>query len=266
MCVKICGCAKSWSTEDFIKSSLRFIEGEIGTEKVLLGLSGGVDSSVAASLLHKAIGDQLICVFVDNGLLRLGEAEQVINTFQESMGLNIRFVNAKNEFLEALAGVTDPEEKRKIIGKKFIEVFERESLTIDGVSWLAQGTIYPDVIESAADGAGSHVIKSHHNVGGLPEHMKLKLIEPLRLLFKDEVRNVGKELGVPDDIVLRHPFPGPGLAVRVLGEVKSSYLEVLREADNIFIEEIRDANLYHKISQAFAVFLPIFSVGVKGDV
>ena len=264
-CVEICGCAKSWSTEDFIKSSLRSIEGEIGTEKVLLGLSGGVDSSVAASLLHKAIGDQLICVFVDNGLLRLGEAEQVINTFQKSMGLNIRFVNAQNEFLEALAGVTDPEEKRKIIGKKFIEVFERESLTIAGVSWLAQGTIYPDVIESAADGAGSHVIKSHHNVGGLPEHMKLKLIEPLRLLFKDEVRNVGKELGVPDDIVLRHPFPGPGLAVRVLGEVKSSYLEVLREADNIFIEEIRDANLYHEISQAFAVFLPIFSVGVKGD-
>ena len=264
-CVEICGCAKSWSTEDFIKSSLRSIKREVGAEKVLLGLSGGVDSSVAASLLHRAIGDQLICVFVDNGLLRLGEAEQVINTFQGSMGLNIRFVNAQNEFLEALAGVTDPEEKRKIIGKKFIEVFERESLTIDGVSWLAQGTIYPDVIESAADGAGSHVIKSHHNVGGLPEHMKLKLIEPLRLLFKDEVRNVGKELGVPEDIVLRHPFPGPGLAVRVLGEVKSSYLEVLREADNIFIEEIRDANLYHKISQAFAVFLPIFSVGVKGD-
>ena len=264
-CVEICGCAKSWSTEDFIKSSLRSIKREVGAEKVLLGLSGGVDSSVAASLLHRAIGDQLICVFVDNGLLRLGEAEQVMNTFQESMGLNIRFVNAQNEFLEALAGVTDPEEKRKIIGKKFIEVFERESLTIAGVSWLAQGTIYPDVIESAADGAGSHVIKSHHNVGGLPEHMKLKLIEPLRLLFKDEVRNVGKELGVPDDIVLRHPFPGPGLAVRVLGEVKSSYLEVLREADNIFIEEIRDANLYHKISQAFAVFLPIFSVGVKGD-
>ena len=264
-CVEICGCAKSWSTEDFIKSSLRSIEGEVGSEKVLLGLSGGVDSSVAASLLHKAIGDQLICVFVDNGLLRSGEAEQVMNTFQESMGLNIRFVNAQNEFLEALAGITDPEEKRKIIGKKFIEVFERESLTITGVSWLAQGTIYPDVIESAADGAGSHVIKSHHNVGGLPEHMKLKLIEPLRLLFKDEVRNVGKELGVPEDIVLRHPFPGPGLAVRVLGEVKSSYLEVLREADNIFLEEIRDANLYHKISQAFAVFLPIFSVGVKGD-
>ncbi len=264
-CVEICGCAKSWSTEDFIKSSLRSIKREVGAEKVLLGLSGGVDSSVAASLLHRAIGDQLVCVFVDNGLLRLGEAEQVINTFQGSMGLNIRFVNAQNEFLEALAGVTDPEEKRKIIGKKFIEVFERESLRIAGISWLAQGTIYPDVIESAADGAGSHVIKSHHNVGGLPEHMKLKLIEPLRLLFKDEVRNVGKELGVPEDIVLRHPFPGPGLAVRVLGEVKSSYLEVLREADNIFLEEIRDANLYHKISQAFAVFLPIFSVGVKGD-
>ncbi len=264
-CLEICDCDKSWSTEDFIKSSLRSIKKEIGSEKVLLGLSGGVDSSVAASLLHKAVGDQLLCVFVDNGLLRLGEAEQVMNTFQKSMGLNIRFVNAQNEFLEALDGVTDPEEKRKIIGKKFVEVFERESLKISGISWLAQGTIYPDVIESAADGAKSHVIKSHHNVGGLPEHMKLKLIEPLRLLFKDEVRNVGKELKVPEDIVLRHPFPGPGLAVRVLGEVKPSYLEVLREADNIFLEEIRDANLYHKISQAFAIFLPIFSVGVKGD-
>lgn len=264
-CVEICGCERSWNTEDFIERSIRSIKREVGSEKVLLGLSGGVDSSVAASLLYKAIGNQLICVFVDNGLLRLNEAEQVMDTFQDSMGLNIRLVKAEREFLEALDGVIDPEEKRKIIGKKFVEVFERESSKIAGISWLAQGTIYPDVIESAEDGAGSHVIKSHHNVGGLPEHMKLKLIEPLRLLFKDEVRNVGKELGIPDDIISRHPFPGPGLAVRVLGEVKPNYLEIVRVADNIFLEEIRNADLYQKISQAFAVFLPVFSVGVKGD-
>ena len=220
---------------------------------------------MAASLLHKAVGDQLVCVFVDNGLLRFKEAEQVMNTFKDSMGLNIRLVEAQGEFLEALSSVVDPEEKRKIIGKKFIDIFERESSKIKDISWLAQGTIYPDVIESAGDGAGSHVIKSHHNVGGLPEQMKLKLIEPLRLLFKDEVRKLGKELGIPDNLIGRHPFPGPGLGVRVLGEVKSSYLDILRLSDKIFLEEIRKAGLYEKISQAFAVFLPIFSVGVKGD-
>ena len=264
-CVEICGCAKSWSTEDFIKSSLRSIKREVGAEKVLLGLSGGVDSSVAASLLHRAIGDQLVCVFVDNGLLRLGEAEQVINTFQGSMGLNIRFVNAQNEFLEALAGVTDPEEKRKIIGKKFIEVFERESLTIDGVSWLAQGTIYPDVIESAADGAGSHVIKSHHNVGGLPKKMKLKLIEPLKELFKDEVRELGRQLGLPSEFINRHPFPGPGLAIRCIGEISQEKIKILREADYVFIDQIKRHKLYDEIWQAFVTILPAKTVGVMGD-
>lgn len=264
-CLEICDCEKSWGTEDFVQKSIRSIKETVGSDKVLLGLSGGVDSSVAATLLHRAIGGQLICVFVDNGLLRFRESEQVMETFKDSMGLDVRLVNAREEFLLALKGVIDPEEKRKVIGNKFVEIFERESKDGKGVEWLAQGTIYPDVIESAGDGDGSHVIKSHHNVGGLPENMKMKLIEPLRSLFKDEVRKVGRALDIPDSLVFRHPFPGPGLGVRVLGEIKPEYLDILRLADHIFVEEIQKAGLYDRISQAFAVFLPVFSVGVKGD-
>jgi len=264
-CLEICGCEKSWNTEDFVQDSIRSIKEAVGSDRVLLGLSGGVDSSVAATLLHKAIGEQLICVFVDNGLLRLRESDQVMRTFKDSMGLDVRLVNAREEFLSALKGVIDPEEKRKVIGNKFVEIFERESKGIKGVEWLAQGTIYPDVIESAGEGDDSHVIKSHHNVGGLPENMKMKLIEPLRRLFKDEVRKVGRALDIPDSLVFRHPFPGPGLGVRVLGEIKPEYLDILRAADHIFVEEIQKAGLYDRISQAFTVFLPVSSVGVKGD-
>ncbi|MCB1828544.1 MAG: glutamine-hydrolyzing GMP synthase, partial [Coxiellaceae bacterium] len=239
---------------------------KVGNDEVILGLSGGVDSSVVAALLHRAIGDQLTCVFVDTGLLRLGEYEQVQATMKKHMGIKVIAVDARKRFMEKLAGEVDPEAKRKIIGNEFINVFDEQAKQLTNVKWLAQGTIYPDVIESAGSATGkAHVIKSHHNVGGLPEKMHLKLVEPLRELFKDEVRKLGVELGLPYDMVYRHPFPGPGLGVRILGEVKPEYTEVLRQADAIFIDELRKHNLYDKVSQAFAVFLPIKSVGVMGD-
>lgn len=242
------------------------IRNQVGKDKVLLGLSGGVDSSVTAALLHKAIGEQLTCVFVDNGLLRLHEGDQVMDMFANNMGVKVIRVDAEDLFLSKLKGVDDPEAKRKIIGNTFIDVFDSEATTIKDVNWLAQGTIYPDVIESAASKTGkAHVIKSHHNVGGLPETMKMKLVEPLRELFKDEVRRIGLELGLPYDMVYRHPFPGPGLGVRILGEVKKEYADILRRADAIFLEELHRADFYHKTSQAFAVFLPVKSVGVVGD-
>jgi GMP synthase (glutamine-hydrolysing) len=233
---------------------------------VLLGLSGGVDSSVVAALLHAAIGDQLVCVFVDTGLLRLNEGDQVMRVFAEHLGVRVIRANAEDRFMVALAGVADPEQKRKIIGRLFIEVFDEHAAALPDVKWLAQGTIYPDVIESAGARTGkAHLIKSHHNVGGLPEKMKLKLVEPLRDLFKDEVRRIGTELGLPDLLVHRHPFPGPGLGVRILGEVKKEYADLLRRADAVFIDELRASGLYDKVSQAFAVFLPVRSVGVMGD-
>jgi GMP synthase (glutamine-hydrolysing) len=238
----------------------------VGQGRVLLGLSGGVDSSVVAALLHKAIGDQLVCVFVDTGLLRQDEGDQVMAVFARHLGVKVIRVNAEARFLAELAGVEDPEAKRKIIGRLFVEVFDAEAAKLDGVQWLAQGTIYPDVIESAGSRTGkAHVIKSHHNVGGLPERMKLKLIEPLRDLFKDEVRRIGVELGLPAEMVYRHPFPGPGLGVRILGEVRKEYADLLRKADAIFIDELRAHGLYDRVSQAFAVFLPVKSVGVMGD-
>jgi GMP synthase (glutamine-hydrolysing) len=262
----IAGCAANWATGQIIEDSVARIRAQVGQERVLLGLSGGVDSSVLAALLHKAIGAQLTCVFVDHGLLRLGEGDQVMATFARHMGVHVIRVDAGRRFLEALAGETDPEKKRKIIGRMFIEVFDEESAKLEDVKWLAQGTIYPDVIESAGAKTGkAHVIKSHHNVGGLPETMTLKLIEPLRELFKDEVRKLGVELGLPHEMVHRHPFPGPGLGVRILGEVKEGYADLLRRADAVFIEELRTHGLYDKVSQAFAVFLPVRSVGVMGD-
>jgi GMP synthase (glutamine-hydrolysing) len=262
----ICGCADSWNPGNIVARDIRQIRDQVGSDKVLLGLSGGVDSSVVAALLHEALGDQLICVFVDHGLLRLDEGDKVMEVFAQNLGVNVIRVNAEERFLAALAGVIDPEEKRKIIGRLFVEVFEEESEKLEDIRWLAQGTIYPDVIESAGAATGkAHVIKSHHNVGGLPEHMKLKLIEPLRDLFKDEVRRIGLELGLPGEMVHRHPFPGPGLGVRILGEVRKEYADLLRLADAIFIDELRMADLYDKTSQAFAVFLPVRSVGVMGD-
>lgn len=262
----ICGCSAFWTTENIIEDKIEKIRQEVGKDRVLLGLSGGVDSSVVAALLHKAIGDQLICVFVDTGLLRLNEGDEVMRTFNEHMGIHVIRVNAHEQFFNALRGVTDPEDKRKIIGREFIHTFEAEAAKLSGIKWLAQGTIYPDVIESAATKTGkAQVIKSHHNVGGLPEEMQFKLIEPLRELFKDEVRKIGVEMGLPYEMVYRHPFPGPGLGVRILGEVKLEYADILRHADAIFIEELRKNNLYHQISQAFVVFLPVKSVGVKGD-
>ena len=262
----ICGCGSDWTSHNIINEHIERVRAEVGAGQVLLGLSGGVDSSVVAALLHQAIGDQLICVFVDNGLLRLNEADQVMAVFHEHLGVNVIKVDAEAEFLAALEGVTDPEEKRKIIGGKFIDVFEREAKRLDDIEWLAQGTIYPDVIESAGSATGkAHVIKSHHNVGGLPASMRLKLIEPLRDLFKDEVRKIGVELGLPKQLVGRHPFPGPGLGVRILGEVKKDYADILRKADDIFISELRKYDLYDHVSQAFAVFLPVKSVGVMGD-
>lgn len=264
--VDICKAATTWTADHIIDEAVNKIQQQVGKEKVLLGLSGGVDSSVVAALLHKAIGKQLICVFVDTGLLRLNEADQVMTMFGQHMGVHIIAVNAEQQFMSALRGITCPEEKRKIIGRTFIEIFDHEAQKINGVTWLAQGTIYPDVIESAATAHGaSVVIKSHHNVGGLPEKMKLKLLEPVRELFKDEVRKVGLELGLPHSMVYRHPFPGPGLGVRILAEVKKEYADILRKADAIFIEELHTADLYHKVSQAFAVFLPVKSVGVMGD-
>ena len=232
----------------------------------MLGLSGGVDSSVVAALLHRAIGDQLTCVFVDNGLLRLNEGDQVMQTFSKNMGVKVVRVDAEQEFLSKLMGVDDPEAKRKIIGNTFIDIFDREADKLSNIKWLAQGTIYPDVIESAGSKTGkAHVIKSHHNVGGLPDDMKLSLVEPLKELFKDEVRRIGVELGLASEMVYRHPFPGPGLGVRILGEVKKEFCEILREADAIFIEELHRTEWYDKVSQAFAVFLPVKSVGVVGD-
>ena len=262
----ICGCDRLWTPENIIEDAINTIRQQVGNEHVILGLSGGVDSSVVAALLHRAIGSQLTCVFVDNGLLRLNEGDQVMAMFAKNMGVKVIRVDAEQRFLGALTDVHDPEQKRKIIGKIFIDVFDEESAKIADAKWLAQGTIYPDVIESAASKHGkAHVIKSHHNVGGLPEHMKLKLLEPLRELFKDEVRKIGLELGLPYDMVYRHPFPGPGLGVRILGEVKKEYADILRRADAIFIEELHKADWYHKTSQAFAVFLPVKSVGVVGD-
>jgi len=262
----ICGCDRLWTPENIIQDAINSIRQQVGSDHVILGLSGGVDSSVVAALLHRAIGNQLTCVFVDNGLLRLNEGDQVMAMFAKNMGVKVIRVDAEQRFLGALTDVNDPEHKRKIIGKIFIDVFDEESSKIHDAKWLAQGTIYPDVIESAASKHGkAHVIKSHHNVGGLPEHMKLKLLEPLRELFKDEVRKIGLELGLPYDMVYRHPFPGPGLGVRILGEVKKEYADILRQADAIFMEELHRADWYHKTSQAFAVFLPVKSVGVVGD-
>ena len=262
----ICGCEALWTPAQIIEDSIARVRSQVGSDKVLLGLSGGVDSSVVAALLHKAIGDQLTCVFVDNGLLRKHEGDQVMDMFAKNMGVKVIRVDAEEQFLSKLVGEADPEKKRKIIGNTFIDVFDVEATTLKDVNWLAQGTIYPDVIESAAAKTGkAHVIKSHHNVGGLPETMKMALVEPLRELFKDEVRKIGLELGLPYDMVYRHPFPGPGLGVRILGEVKKEYADILREADAIFIEELHKADWYHKTSQAFAVFLPVKSVGVVGD-
>jgi GMP synthase (glutamine-hydrolysing) len=262
----ICQCEALWDTGNIIADSIERVRAQVGEARVLLGLSGGVDSSVVAALLHRAIGERLTCVFVDTGLLRLGEGDQVMDTFAKHMGVRVLRVNAEERFLKALAGVTDPEAKRKIIGREFIEVFDEEAHKLAGVDWLAQGTIYPDVIESAGSATGkAHVIKSHHNVGGLPERMRMKLVEPLRELFKDEVRRIGIELGLPPELVNRHPFPGPGLGVRILGEVKKEYADILRHADAIYIEELRRHDLYDRTSQAFAVFLPIRSVAVMGD-
>ena len=264
--VEVCGCATLWTAQGIIADAVQAVRGQVGGERVLLGLSGGVDSSVVAALLDLAIGAQLTCVFVDTGLLRQGEGDQVMATMAEHMGVHVIRVNAAPRFFAALAGVADPEAKRKIIGRLFIEVFEEEAAKLSDVRWLAQGTIYPDVIESAGARTGkAHVIKSHHNVGGLPERMQLKLLEPLRELFKDEVRRIGVELGLPREMVYRHPFPGPGLGVRVLGEVRPEYVALLQPADRIFIDELRNAALYEKVSQAFAVFLPVKSVGVVGD-
>jgi GMP synthase (glutamine-hydrolysing) len=263
---EICGCEVLWTSASIIEDAIATIRARVGSEKVLLGLSGGVDSSVVAALLQRAIGDQLTCVFVDNGLLRLNEGDQVMATFAKNMGVKVIRADAEELFLSKLAGVDDPEAKRKIIGNTFIEIFDEEASKLQDVNWLAQGTIYPDVIESAGSKTGkAHVIKSHHNVGGLPEDMKMELVEPLRELFKDEVRKIGLELGLPYDMVYRHPFPGPGLGVRVLGEVKKEYCDILRLADAIFMEELHRSNYYNKVSQAFAVFLPVKSVGVVGD-
>jgi GMP synthase (glutamine-hydrolysing) len=262
----ICGCEAAWTPGNIVESMVASVRAQVGTDEVVLGLSGGVDSSVVAALLHRAIGDQLTCIFVDNGLLRLNEADQVMATFAEHMGVKVIRVDAQERFLCALAGVADPEQKRKIIGAVFIDVFEEQARRIRGAKWLAQGTIYPDVIESAAARTRkAHVIKSHHNVGGLPERMRLKLLEPLRELFKDEVRRVGEELGLPHQMIYRHPFPGPGLGVRILGEVKKEYADILRLADAIYLEELQRNDLYERVSQAFAVFLPVRSVAVLGD-
>jgi GMP synthase (glutamine-hydrolysing) len=282
---EICGCKSDWNMPDYISEAVESIRKKVGNEEVILGLSGGVDSSVAAALIHRAIGDQLTCVFVDHGLLRLDEGKMVMDMFGKNLGVKVVHVDATEQFMGKLAGVTDPEAKRKIIGAEFVEVFQREAGKLKNAKWLAQGTIYPDVIESAGKGKkGAHTIKSHHNVGGLPETLNLKLLEPLRELFKDEVRELGVALGLPHDMVYRHPFPGPGLGVRILGEVKKEYADLLRRADAIFIEELRNTaiplpqeltegrivghfhkNWYEATSQAFAVFLPVKSVGVMGD-
>lgn len=262
----ICACGRDWTMPGYVDEAVAKIRAQVGKEEVILGLSGGVDSSVAAALIHRAIGDQLTCVFVDNGLLRLNEADQVMKTFARSLGVKVIHVDGAAQFMGHLAGVTDPEQKRKIIGREFVEVFQAEAQKLPDAKWLAQGTIYPDVIESAgAKTKKAHTIKSHHNVGGLPETLNLKLLEPLRELFKDEVRELGVALGLPHDMVYRHPFPGPGLGVRILGEVKPEFADLLRRADAIFIDELRAADWYDKTSQAFVVFLPVKSVGVMGD-
>ena len=263
---ELCDCAGDWNMPDYVDEAIGRVRSEVGSDEVILGLSGGVDSSVVAALLHRAIGPQLTCVFVDNGLLRLNEAEQVMKTFADNLGVKVIHVDARDRFMDALAGVSDPEQKRKIIGREFVHVFQEEAEKLPNAKWLAQGTIYPDVIESAsAKTKKAHTIKSHHNVGGLPDTLHLKLLEPLRELFKDEVRELGVALGLPHDMVYRHPFPGPGLGVRILGEVKREYADLLRLADAIFIEELRASGWYEKTSQAFAVFLPVKSVGVMGD-
>ena len=263
---QICSCEALWTPANIVEDAIQRVREQVGNDRVLLGLSGGVDSSVVAALLHRAIGDQLTCVFVDNGLLRLNEGDQVMAMFAQNMGVRVIRADAEARFLGKLQGVSDPEAKRKAIGNTFIEVFDEEATKITDVKWLAQGTIYPDVIESAGSKTGkAHVIKSHHNVGGLPDDMALDLVEPLRELFKDEVRRIGLALGLPKDMVFRHPFPGPGLGVRILGEVKKEYADLLRLADAIFIEELHRSGWYDKTSQAFAVFLPVKSVGVVGD-
>jgi len=262
----ICGLGTDWNMPNYVEEAVGHIQSQVGSEEVILGLSGGVDSAVAAALIHRAIGDRLTCVFVDTGLLRLNEAEQVMQTFSRNLGVKVILVDASAQFMSALEGVADPEQKRKIIGREFVEVFQREAAKVKNAKWLAQGTIYPDVIESAGGkNKKAATIKSHHNVGGLPETLHLKLLEPLRELFKDEVRELGLALGLPPEMVYRHPFPGPGLGVRVLGEVKPRYADLLRRADAIFIEELRAAGWYEKTSQAFAVFLPVRAVGVMGD-
>jgi GMP synthase (glutamine-hydrolysing) len=262
----ICRCEPLWIARNIVDDSIRTIKDQVGKDQVILGLSGGVDSSVVAALLHKAIGDQLSCVFVDTGLLRLDEGNEVMATFARHMGVRVNRIDAEAVFLAELQGVTDPEQKRKIIGRLFVDIFDAEAAKQQDARWLAQGTIYPDVIESAGTKSGTaHVIKSHHNVGGLPERMNLRLLEPLRELFKDEVRQIGLELGLPYEMVYRHPFPGPGLGVRILGEVRKDYADLLRRADAIFLEELRRHGLYEQVSQAFAVFLPVKSVAVMGD-
>ena len=262
----ICGCGNLWNPKNIIEMRVAQLKEQIGDERVLLGLSGGVDGWVVAALLREAIGDKLTCVFVDNGLLRLGEGDQVMKMFADNMGIRVIRVDAESRFLEALTGATDPEDKRKIIGREFIEVFSKEARKLDGVKFLAQGTIYPDVIESAKTKNGkAHVIKSHHNVGGLPDDLHFELVEPLRDLFKDEVRKLGTTLGLPHEMIYRHPFPGPGLGVRILGEIKKEYADILRMADDIFMQELRASGWYDKTAQAFAVFCPIKSVGVVGD-
>jgi GMP synthase (glutamine-hydrolysing) len=276
---EICGCKSDWNMTDYIDEAVASIRGQVGTDEVILGLSGGVDSSVAAALIHRAIGAQLTCVFVDHGLLRLNEGNMVMEMFADHLGVKVIRIDANDQFMQHLSCVTDPEQKRKIIGREFIEVFQLEASKLANARWLAQGTIYPDVIESAGKGKKGHTIKSHHNVGGLPDTLNLKLLEPLRELFKDEVRKLGVALGLPHEMVYRHPFPGPGLGVRILGEVKPAYADLLRRADAIFIHELRQAtmdlpeqesetpprNWYEATSQAFAVFLPVKSVGVMGD-
>jgi GMP synthase (glutamine-hydrolysing) len=263
---EICGCGRDWNMPNYVNEAIEKVRAQVGKEEVILGLSGGVDSSVVAALLHRAIGDQLTCVFVDNGLLRLNEGVQVMDTFARNLGVKVIHVDATKQFMGHLQGVSDPEQKRKIIGREFVEVFQAEAQKLPNARWLAQGTIYPDVIESAgAKTKKAHAIKSHHNVGGLPETLNLKLLEPLRELFKDEVREFGVALGLPHEMVYRHPFPGPGLGVRILGEVKQEFADLLRRADAVFIDELRAADWYDKTSQAFAVFLPVKSVGVMGD-
>ena len=262
----ICGLGADWTMPDYLEEAVLSIRQQVGKEEVILGLSGGVDSSVAAALIHRAIGDQLTCVFVDHGLLRYREAEQVMETFGRHLGVKVIHVDAREVFMRHLKGVSDPEQKRKIIGREFVEVFQREAARLPQAKWLAQGTIYPDVIESAGGKTKkAHTIKSHHNVGGLPESLHLKLLEPLRELFKDEVRELGVALGLPREMVYRHPFPGPGLGVRILGEVHAEYVDLLQRADAIFIDELRASGWYDQVSQAFAVFLPVRSVGVMGD-